>query len=465
MKKYLPLFLLAFTVLCKPIYSQQSYQGYNNTIVSVDFDNNGFVDDVVGFNTTSLNYNLNLWQNTDGSFIENEVAIDLPIDLSDVEFLKGKVVSGDFDNDGYHDDIASIYEIGLNKTSITVWINKDGKYKAKQWWYGGNFDANQTKLTMVSGDFDNDGFIDDIAAFYDYQNDQTKVFVWKSDSEKFGWPGTWWVGNDFSSVRIQGKMVVGDFDHDGFVDDIAALYDYVDNYCKIFVWPSNGNKFAWPGTYYKENDFIASKVKGNVVAGDFNENGFIDNIAAFYMNDEYQSEILVWQRNKTGFDSPETWWYGNSEGYNTNNRLVAFDSDGNGVTDQFSGIGINEQEANINTWTAENKSFSMNSADWQGIALYAGDCEKNGGCLINKFGENIQVYPNPASDLCRIALPGYESDNVEINIYNNLGSLVFKSNATCGKEVELAIDHLNTGNYMIQIQGENVNHREKLVIQ
>jgi hypothetical protein len=35
--------------------------------------------------------------------------------------LNEKIVAGDFDHDGFMDDLAGIYSIGVDKTSFTVW--------------------------------------------------------------------------------------------------------------------------------------------------------------------------------------------------------------------------------------------------------------------------------------------------------------------------------------------------------
>ncbi len=466
MKNFTRILLLLVTIVFNHnVFAQSDYSGYSNNLVSVDFDNNGIVDDLVGINSISSDNTLTLWKNNNNTFSETRISIPIPENLIDMERIKGKLVSGDFDNDGFIDDIAAIYEIGLNKTSITVWTNQKGKLTASQWWYGGDFDANQISKTLVSGDFDNDGFIDDIAAFYDYQNDKTKVFVWKSDSQKFNWPGTWWIGNDFNSANIQGKMLVGDFDHDGFVDDIAALYDYADEYCKIFVWPSTGNGFTWPQTWYQQANFNAININGNVIAGDFNKNGFIDNIAAFYKNNEQQSEVLVWEKYDNKFNAPTTWWYGNDEAVATNNRLVAFDSDGNGVVDQFTGLYLKESIATLTTWTANNNQFETPEEKWKGIALSNLSCEKDGSCLPNSQNKEFSVYPNPAHDSFTISIPDIDDTDTYAYIYSSLGNIVYQSKVEGGTLLNIDLKDLNTGNYFIHVQSNKLNYREKLIIE
>ncbi|MBI9066546.1 MAG: T9SS type A sorting domain-containing protein [Salinivirgaceae bacterium] len=445
--------------------SQSNYFGVTGNMVSGDFDNDGFIDDIAAFNTASESPTLTLWISNQGFINEEHPNCLLPFDFLSSKSLQSKIVSGDFDNDGFVDDIASIYEVGLNNTSITVWINNDKTFKATRFWYGPDFDANQTSKTIVSGDFDNDGFKDDIAAFYNYEQKQTKVYVWKSNGEKFAWPGTWWIGNDFNATKIQGTIVAGDFDHDGFEDDIASLYNYDDDFCRAFVWISNKNKFNWPYTWFEQENFAAKNLSGNVVAGDFNKNGFNDNIAALYKDNENNSSVLVFEKGKKGFNEPEIWWYGNNEAITTNSRLVSIDINENNKFDQFAGMLIENETATIQNWTATNRQFTLPENLWQTIALSVEDCEKEGSCLPNELFRELTVYPNPSEGELTVQIPYTETDELaNIVIYNTLGSKVFEMQAKHGFEIPLNLTHLDKGTYLLQIISKENNTNKKIII-
>jgi hypothetical protein len=467
MKKHIHLiFILSLTFLINTqTFSQTNYYGVSGNMIAGDFDNDGLLDDIAAFNTSGELPVLNLWNSNNGWMNESQASCRLPFDFLSAKSLNSKIVAGDFDNDGFMDDIASLYEIGLNQTSLTVWLNNKGEFTPQRWWYGGDFDANQVAQTMVVGDFDNDGFMDDIAAFYDYDQKTTKVFVWNSDGTKFAWPGTWWMGSDFNATRIQGTLVAGDFDHDGFQDDIAALYNYSDDFCKIFVWTKNKNKFNWPYTWFAEADFAAGNTKNNVVAGDFNKNGFVDNIAALYKSDENNSSILVFERNQQGFDAPNTWWYGTNEAATTNMRLVSADINSNAKNDQITGLSIVGNEATLTTWTAGDNIFILPENNWQGAALAIEDCENEGGCLPNNLAEELNLYPNPSKGQFTVELPSTDDLEVNIAIFNVLGSQVINLESQSGINLPIQMEEFKAGTYVIQITGKDFTQQQNFIIE
>ncbi len=456
---------IATVALSLNSYSQINYYGVTGNMVAGDFDQDGLLDDIAAFNTADEIPTLTLWTSENSKMQEQEAYCQLSFDFLGASSLNAKIVAGDFDNDGFIDDIASIYEIGIDKTSVTVWLNNEGQFTPKRWWYGADFDANQTYQTLVSGDFDNDGFVDDIAAFYNYDMKATKVYVWLSDNKQFGWPGTWWIGKDFDATRIQGTIVSGDFDQDGFKDDLAALYDYSDGFCKAFVWTTNKNKFNWPYTWFAQSGFEAEKLKGNLIAGDFDQNGFDDNLAALYQNDENSSSILVFKRNKAGFDQPETWWYGANEAITANMRLVTTDLNNNSQNDQFTGLTISGTTASLTTWTAEDNQFTLPEEVWQGIALSLEDCNKNGGCITNELSGGITVYPNPNNGQFTIEIPKGKDDLISITVYNVLGSQVLSLQAQTGQIMPIDMSNLKTGSYVIQMTGNEMNLKQNVIIQ
>jgi hypothetical protein len=457
--------ILAVAVLSLSLAAQINYSGMTGNLVAGDFDSDGFIDDIAAFNTADAIPTLTLWTSTHGLMEENQANIRLTFDFISPRSLNAKIVSGDFDNDGFKDDLASIYEIGLNKTSVTVWINQDGAFIPGQWWYGADFDANQTYQTLVSGDFDNDGFEDDIAAFYNYEMKRTKVYMWLSNGTKFNWPGTWWIGNDFDASRIQGTLVAGDFDHDGFNDDVTALYDYPDGYCKAFVWLSSKNKFNWPYTWFAQADVNIGKAKGNVVSGDFNGNGFVDDVAAIYPNDEQTSSVWVFNRGRIGFNAPETWWFGASEAFLTQSRLVVADWNNNSRADQFTGLLIDGTTATLTTWTSENNTFTLPETSWQGIALSTEDCDKNGGCINSDLANGLELYPNPSNGNFWVKIPECNQPNVHVSVINYLGQTVKTWYESSGKEVAVDLQQLTPGSYFIQINGDGLQARQSFMVQ
>ena len=258
-----------------------------------DFNSDGYTDDVAFFTQENNVATVEIFNSTGSSFYKNQIKSWASNEFNMTK-TNGKIVSGDFDNDGFYDDIAAICEVGIDQTKIFVWINNEGIFEKQIWWFGPDFNANQVFNTIVSGGFDNDGFVDDIAAFYDYQDYTTKIFVWKSDSEKFSWPATMWYGGDFDASRIQGTLVSGDFDKDGFVDDVAAFYNYTDKATKVFVWQSDKRNFAWPRTAYYNGNYDINKLENNIVSGDFDRDGFVNDLVTFEMTERNEALARLW---------------------------------------------------------------------------------------------------------------------------------------------------------------------------
>jgi len=458
MKKHL-LYIASIVVLSFSSIAQENFQGVSGNMVVGDFDNDNIIDDIAAFNTAENIPVLQIWESNNGFVTKQNAKCRMPFDFLNASSLNSKIVSGDFDNDGYIDDIASIYEISLNKTSVTVWINNSGEFTPQRWWYGGDFDANQVEQTIVSGDFDNDGYVDDIAAFYNYNQKKTKVYVWKSNGKQFSWPGTWWTGNDFNSVKIQGTTVSGDFDHDRFIDDIASLYNYDDGYCKIFVWTSTKNRFKWPYTYFKQKDFNVSNVKNSIVSGDFNNNGYVDNIAAFYNNGENSSSIIVFEKENGRFGEPAEWWYGNNKNVTTKTRLVAGDFDENSAINNIMGLAIDNNKASLIKWTAINNSFTVPEDVWKGEVL----SEKENKTFANN--KELNLYPSPNNGHFTVDIPNSDDEYLTVTIINSLGSKIKSFQTKSGVSLPVNIDNITTGTYIIQITGSNFTLNKNFIIE
>ncbi|WP_170047562.1 FG-GAP repeat domain-containing protein, partial [Couchioplanes caeruleus] len=95
----------------------------------------------------------------------------------------------------------------------------------------GNYDAARSK--PVAGDFDGNG-VQDIAAFYDYGNGHTKLFLF-SDVDNGTGPRQVWDSGHGNWESARASYVAGDFDGDGRAE-IGAFYDYGNAQTKLFVY-------------------------------------------------------------------------------------------------------------------------------------------------------------------------------------------------------------------------------------
>jgi len=162
-----------------------------------DFDRDGLTDDVAIFRPTN-----DYW------YFDYDHDGDADESNGPWGFGVARPLAGDFDRDGFIDDVA------LFNDTLSWWCydydhdNADGICDEVVQDWGEETDR------PVAGDWDRDGFVDDVAVFrwmnhycyYDYDHDGT------TDEEHWHW------------TTENGLPVAGDFDRDGYVDDLA-LYD------------------------------------------------------------------------------------------------------------------------------------------------------------------------------------------------------------------------------------------------
>ena len=242
----------------------------------------------------------------------------------DVSKMTNRTVSGDFNGDGI-DDTAGIYYYGNGETRIFTWLSNGKDFTLNwNWWYTkSGFNADKMTGRVVSGDFNNDG-LDDIAAFYDYGKGECRLFVWQSNGKSFDlkW-NKWYMPNGFTASNITNRVVAGDFNGDGN-DDICAFYDYGKGECRAFVWHSWGDNFTLNWNYwYMKNGFFANKITNRVVAGKFSDDNR-DDICAFYDYGKGECRAFVYETLNGKFNLSWNYWYTKS-GFTAskiNNRIV-----------------------------------------------------------------------------------------------------------------------------------------------
>lgn len=178
--------------------------------------------------------------------------------------ITDRVVSGDFDNDGFHDDIATVYALETGGTAIRVFAADGTSFNYQGDWVNfSNYTASKVTGRVVSGDFDQDGFEDDIVAFYDYGSRQTRahVFLGKKTSLSYQYSRGWWSSTAFEAASLTNKLVVGDFYNTGYNTDIAAAV------------AGNLTLFKSSGTALEKRTVSVIDYSGNdsdrVVVGDF----------------------------------------------------------------------------------------------------------------------------------------------------------------------------------------------------
>ncbi|MGA4722206.1 glycoside hydrolase family protein [Fictibacillus nanhaiensis] len=327
-------------------------------VISGDFNGDGKTDSAAFYDYGLKQTKLHVWLSNGTSFTYqgpdgwwNQTGYD-------ANMISKKVIAGDFTGDG-KDDIAAFYDYGT-ETRVHVWKSTGSSFTYQGengWWKNSGYDAKKITGRVVSNDFNNDGKTD-LAAFYDYGSGQTRLHVWLSTGTSFTYQGEdgWWNTTGYNANMLTDRVVSGDFNKDGKAD-IAAFYNYNDSETRIHVWNSTGASFSYqgPNGWWSTTGYNANKITGRVTAGDFNNDGITD-IAALYDYGNSETRIHMWLSSGTllSYQTANGWWM--SSGYNANmttGRVIAGNFNGDNKFDIATLYDYGSSNTRIHVWTSE----------------------------------------------------------------------------------------------------------------
>lgn len=86
------------------------------------------------------------------------------------------------------------------------------------------------------------------------------------------------------------------------------------------------------------------------------------------------------------------------------------------------------------------------------------------GVGIDDWNKDLPIYPNPASNLLHVTLPE-ELDPCTVTIYNMVGGVVFSETYHAERAVEIPVNQLSNGIYILKAEGHDQTFHKKIVIQ
>lgn len=460
---------------------------YTDYVVSGNFTQNNANDDVINDvvmlskNTSSLRIDA-LVSNGNGDRTLKLGSSSINYNLDNVN---GRMVKGDFDNDGHIDDF-----ILINKTSAYGMrfdlFKSDGNnpsFSQSSVYTLNGYDPDKITGRVVSGDFDQDGYWDDIAAFYDYGNGETRIHTFRSNGSTFVYSGSpgWWKSTGYSASRVTDRVVSGDFDHDGNVDDIAAFYDYGGGHTRIHVWISNGSSLSYQYStgWWSSNGYVASKISTRVMSLNIDRDGHnYDDIVAFY---DYNgvTKMHVFESNGSSFDfsGPGGWWSGSQViGYipepdyahRMNGKIVEYDSRTSGITQGKPSDMIGFHDTMIpkyRFWRAKRAIYLQNRIEHTTIRYC--DSKNNETTEFEATASSLQplikAYPNPTKSAVAIEIPEeLLGGATRIEVHNLYGNLVFSEEMTTATTI-INLGTKNPGVYLVKVIGSTTTNILKVI--
>lgn len=369
-----------------------------------------------------------------------------------IENFRGRVVNLDADGDGIHNEIAALHDNGNNTMSVLVW-----QYNMNYGTWNFNtayttavgYDVSKVSSRIVAGDFDNDNRYDDIAAFYDYGNNNFKIHVFRFNGN-YNMTYSWFYQvYGYNANSTTGRIVSGDFDRDGKIDDIAAMYDYGGNNVKMHVFNSNGSSMTQSNYYWEAYGYNPNMASGTFVAGNFDKSGIAnhknDDIVALYDYGNGNVKAHVW--TNTGNNTFSYSWKWEVNGFQVNeirNRMFQFQETNDNPEKNFGMAGLYNYGANTNMFYkwVNNSGSNWNFGTFTPLlcgpkSLSVNDVQTDGQSDVN-------IYPNPSSGIVNYS--GLDISKIEIfnmnGQYIDLNESKFMSN-------KLDLSKLEKGIYFI----------------
>jgi len=364
---------------------------YPLSVAVGDFNADGW-EDVVSISGNSLNGKIYVFMNNSGSFPTSQVIDSGHYYLSDIQ-----VADMDNDND---DDIILISDTGL----FVYWNNGNGMFTQSQISPG----LNTEFYTLEIKDIDNNGFIDIVAGGI-----RTIIYMNQNGNIAYDSARTFSVAENALMFLIE----LSDLDNDGDAD----LINGGNNVRDLRWYENDGNGFFTLIQIIDSNAFHCE----SVTTADFDADGDIDIFTTY---------------PQTG----KVLWYKNDGAGNFGNENIVHMGAVPFTTQVFSDDFNNDGAEDV-VWSAE-LSIHFNQ-----ISV---------GVEENSTAAYIDVFPNPSTGMVNINAPA----NGTLTVYNTIGK-VFYSNLNISKGNNSVNLNLPSQMYILEIKSGDEVFYQKLMIE
>lgn len=481
--------------------------------VSINSNSNPIDDDVAIIEYNQSNYNFKLYlteyDNTDHNS-DLVASFDLfsllgfSVDISSFELIKavkGKFSSFSDPTNGtaLKEDIMLIGADHQKTVFIILDNNGEGVFQMRIHHIQDSYFRDLYADRIVSGNFMDDVDRDAIAFFYSTSTFNTKIHVFSSQNSSMTLEGVQgkWSSTGYSSEKINGRIVSGDFNRDG-ISDIAGLYDYGagESRFHVFLGKPNGSGFYYPSEFgwWGSTGYFANQTTGRIVTGDFDFSSqnsmskkYKDDIAVVYDYGATAMRIHVFTSTGADFNyNGDGGFYSVPVGYDSqmlSNKIVSFSSRNKRASkkgysaDLFGVYNYGSTTPIFHQWINDVNDSEFNYSHQPfGCSMMIGISDTVDNVIKFESDTNLSrsvsglettsrwiVYPNPFSQSLKIKKDRNatsESNFIEVSIINLQGQIVFKEKFSSQYAIISAKD-LIPGNYILKlIEGENIEiHR------
>jgi len=396
-------------------------EDYQNVLYVDDNQKSIFVGTVSGIGLNQNNKGGRVYKLTLPEYLGFSYQFD-----DNLNITSSKIISGDFNGDGYDDIMATSNDVGALKWSM--YINNH----SEDFNFHSDFNLSSYNSDFVfTGDFNGDGYDDigvnrysdpfsmNLGEWIFYLNDQNGNFT-SQNQYRYKWG------------MIPDDIVVGDFNGDEY-DDIAIFKKNDGWYIKL-----NNT----------QNNFLSSYVKYDwltnpdfVYSGDFNGDGF-DDIGIKLTNSELGEWVIRFNNQDMGFDSQKR----HKWDIEPNDVFI-----GDFNSDNLADLGIKRIEGGLLPNSQDNLKFRLNYGFY--YAHLQNKYPDKLRYLVDTSNDiDISLFPNPATD--KITIDSNFSFSIEI--FDTFGNRVFLSNKFENIHI-IDLKNMKKGAYFVKafINGSN----------